>query len=592
MADLVRFGFFEFDLEAAELRSEGRSIRLPQQQFQILNLLLLAKGGVVSREDIRMRLWPNDTVVEFDRSINAGIMKLRIALGDTGDKPRYIETLVRRGYRLLVPVEQPGTPLPGPSESVNKPGSLIGQRVSHYRVLGILGGGGMGLVYKGEDLKLDRPVAMKFLPEEIAADPFTVQRFQHEARIASWLNHPNICTVYEVEEHDDQPFIVMELLEGETLRELIARFASADHEKPQGIPFPKILDIAIQIAEGLNAAHKKGIVHRDIKPANIFVTTEGRVKILDFGVAQVNAFDLDKKLAAAARSDLQKPSPHAPDATVDLTLSRFDDHKMGTAGYMSPEQICGEKLDSRTDLFSFGMILYEMVAGRRAFVGNTSVELQGAILHRTPTPLRQLNSTVPESLEALIARTLEKDRRARYAAAAEILSALINLKQRSGENNDQNSHVSGSGDLAVREAIRASSPSRSGTRSLGWLGAAIAIGILGFLIRPMISPPRVTGTKKRTQDSVRKTVSTSSNSPMLLTDGSTIYFVAFRAPSSDDFRTPYPQLLDVSTSVGEFIPMEIPLPLNGTIGAPPPQSLLIDGRTAAPCSSGEQASRN
>src|SRR5580704_3859560 len=185
MPALVCFGPFELDIEAAEVRADGRSLRLPEQQFQILHMLLLAQGGVVSRDEIRKHLWPNDTVVEFDRSINAAVMKLRIALGDTGDKPRFIETLVRRGYRLIVPVDWREGDLPEAPAREAEQGSLVGRKVSHYRVLGILGGGGMGLVYKGEDLKLNRPVALKFLGDEMAADPPTVQRLEREARTAS-----------------------------------------------------------------------------------------------------------------------------------------------------------------------------------------------------------------------------------------------------------------------------------------------------------------------------------------------------------------------------------------------------------------------
>src|SRR5271165_1575711 len=262
---LVCFGPFELDVEAAEVRADGRSLRLSEQQFQILHMLLLAQGGMVSRDEIRKHLWPNETVVEFDRSINAAVMKLRIALGDTGDKPRFIETLVRRGYRLIVPVDWKEESLPEIPTREAGQSSLVGRKVSHYRVLGILGGGGMGLVYKGEDLKLDRPVALKFLPEEMAADPLVLKRFEREARTASSLNHPNICTIYEVEEHDGQQFIVMELLEGETLRDRLAAAEAA-------LPLAELLDIGIQVSDGLQAAHQKGIIHRDIKPANIFLT--------------------------------------------------------------------------------------------------------------------------------------------------------------------------------------------------------------------------------------------------------------------------------------------------------------------------------
>src|SRR5271165_6028801 len=321
---LVCFGPFELDVEAAEVRADGRSLRLSEQQFQILHMLLLAQGGMVSRDEIRKHLWPNETVVEFDRSINAAVMKLRIALGDTGDKPRFIETLVRRGYRLIVPVDWKEESLPEIPTREAGQSSLVGRKVSHYRVLGILGGGGMGLVYKGEDLKLDRPVALKFLPEEMAADPLVLKRFEREARTASSLNHPNICTIYEVEEHDGQPVIVMELLEGETLKQRIGG-------KP--LPVEDIIDFGIQLADGLEAAHNKEMIHRDIKPANVFVASHNLIKILDFGLAKINP--------------LADSGAEGPTRTIDEQQTSAG-NILGTVSYMSPEQVRAQNLDART----------------------------------------------------------------------------------------------------------------------------------------------------------------------------------------------------------------------------------------------------
>src|SRR5579862_8672437 len=283
MPKLVRFGPFELDLATADLHRAGRKVRLPEQQFQVLEMLLRSKGELVTREEIRKRLWPNDTMVEFDASINSAIKKLRATLEDSADAPRFIETVARRGYRILVEVHFPEASPATDAVRKGGDGCLAGQRVSHYRVLTLLGGGGMGLVYKAEDLKLNRPVALKFLPEELGTDHITLQRFEREARTASSLNHPNICTIHGVEEHGTQPFIVMELLEGETLRELISRYAFSKNGSSY-LPLQQVLEIGIQIADGLDVAHQKGIIHRDIKPANIFVTTRGQIKILDFGL--------------------------------------------------------------------------------------------------------------------------------------------------------------------------------------------------------------------------------------------------------------------------------------------------------------------
>jgi serine/threonine protein kinase/tetratricopeptide (TPR) repeat protein len=427
----LRFGAFELDLRSGELLRSGQRIVLPEQPLQMLRILLENGGGITTREEIQHKLWPNDTVVEFDHSINAAIRKLREALGDSADHPKYIETIARRGYRLIVPVERldsNASDVSGPAAESSSPDgaavqpqveptSLTGKTVSHYRVLEVVGSGGMGVVYKAEDLKLGRLVAIKFLPEAVGNDPRALEQFEREARAASALDHPNICSIYEFGEHEGLPFIVMQLLEGQTLRKCLASGTLKDRPASAApMTLGWFLDIAIQIANGLEAAHEQRIVHRDIKPANIFITTKGIAKILDFSLAKLS---FQSSAAAAIPAEVAgTESGHLPVRPA------------GTAAYMSPEQVRGLKLDGRTDIFSFGAVLYEMATGQRAFTSDNPKAFGEAILIRVPTPPGQLIPELPVALQNIIQKCLEKDRAVRYQKVAEIRSDLEKVKRR------------------------------------------------------------------------------------------------------------------------------------------------------------------
>ena len=376
---------------------------------------------------------------------------------------------------------------------------MIGKTFSHYRVVEKLGGGGMGVVYKADDTRLGRSVALKFLPEDLAAKPEALERFQREARAASALNHPGICTVHDIDAHEGSWYIAMELLEGQTLRERIGG---------RPVELSALLDLGIQMADALDAAHGKGVVHRDLKPANVWVTSRGQAKLLDFGLAKLSH-------RGAVSDTSEKPTEAPPELTSAGSV-------MGTVAYMSPEQVRGEALDARTDLFSLGIVLYEMATGRQAFSGTTTGVVFDGILNRDPPPVSEANPGVPQELERIVGKALEKDKDVRYQTARDLEADLKRLRR-----DTTSGRKAATGSVAVSPSSGATatvvsvSTGRVGARRLLLAVAALAVvlGLGALALRFTSAPPAL-----RVKEVVQVT-SDQATKGRPFTDGTRLYFI-------------------------------------------------------------------
>ena len=371
---LLRFGIFELEVDTGELRKSGRSVRLRPQAAKILVLLASRPGQLVTREELREKIWGSDTFVDFEHGLKLCIREVRAALDDDADTPRYVETLPKRGYRFIAPIQETNQQ----------------QTLGRYRLTGKIGAGGMGEVYQGQDLRLGREVAIKVLPPGSLQDENARNRFRREAELLCKLNHPNIATVYDFETQGGSDFLVMEYIRGQTL---------SDRLCAGPLPEKDVLRLGLQLADGIAAAHEHGVIHRDLKPGNLRVTPDGWLKILDFGLAQaINAVGENSATQTATQ-------------TTDVE---------GTLRYMAPEQLLGQTIDGRSDIYALGSVLYEMTTGQLPFDDKLTTALVEAILHQPPRPPRQLNSSISPRLEDIILKCMEKEPANRYQSAKEL----------------------------------------------------------------------------------------------------------------------------------------------------------------------------